>query len=157
MAKQYLLRTKPQGERKAVDGIIRCGHTAWYPTEERVMRSHRYSKKKRIVRYPLAPRYVIAEATDPHGLIHDVAEVSGVVGSLREPDVARLQAMNAQKAETIIGKSMAVGQPIVVRDGPFREHRSTIDAIDGHDATIKLDILGKATPVTMPLAFLDPL
>ena len=152
-----LLRTTPQGERKAIDGIKRAGIRAWTPTEDRVKRAYRHGKKKRVITVPLAPRYVIVETDNPHRLIHEVEQVSGVVGSLRSHDVARLKAMEGAKAETIIGKTLTVGQPIIVRDGPFREHRSVIDGIDGNNATIRLDILGKATPLTMPLAFLDPL
>lgn len=156
MSKSYLLRTKPQGEKKAIDGIQRCGHRAWTPTEERVLRGGRHAKRKRIVRYPLAPRYVVAESTNPHELIHDVPEVSAVLGALRSPDVARLQAMEGTVAATVISKTLAVGQPIIVRDGPLRERHSVIDAITGNDAILRFDILGKETPVTMPLAFLDP-
>lgn len=152
----YLLRTKPQGEAKAITGIERAGYRAWTPTEDRVKRLYRHSKKKRVVSVPLAPRYVIAEISDPHALIHAVDEVSGVVGSLRDRDVDRLRAMDTKATTITIGKSLAVGQQIVVRDGPLREHCSTITAIDGHDATITLDILGTATPVTMPLEYLDP-
>lgn len=152
-----LLRTTPQGERKAIQGIERAGIRAWTPTEDRVKRVYRHGKKKRVITVPLAPRYVIAETDNPHRLIHEVEQVSGVVGSLRSPDVDRLRAMDGARAETIIGKSLAVGQPIIVRDGPFREHRSTIEAIDAGSATIHIDVLGKATPVTMPLEFLDPL
>ena len=152
----YLLRTKPQGEAKAINGLTRCGHQAWTPTEERVLRASRHSKRKRIVRYPLAPRYVIAETADPHGLIHEVDEVTGVVGALRRPDVARLQAMDGQKAETIIGKTLAVGQQIKVRSGPFIDHAAIIDEIDGANAKINVYMFGRPTPVTMPLEYLDP-
>jgi len=152
-----LLRTKPQGEAKAIKGMSRIGHDAWTPTEERVLRASRHAKRKRVVSYPLAPRYVVTNAANPHLLAHEIDEVSGVVGALRTADVARLRAMDGAKAETVLHKSLAIGQPIIVRDGPFREHTSVIDGIDGANATIRLDILGKQSPVTMPLAFLDPL
>ena len=151
-----LLRTTPQGERKAIAGIERTGLKAWTPTEDRVKRAYRHGKKKRIITVPLAPRYVIVETANPHHLIHEVEQVSSVVGSLREPDVARLKAMDGAKAETIIAKSLAVGQAVTVRDGPFRDHASVIHGIDGANATIRIDVLGKATPVEIPLDWLDP-
>lgn len=151
-----LLRTTPQGERKAIQGIERAGVRAWTPTEDRVKRAYRHGKKKRVITVPLAPRYVIVETDNPHRLIHEVEQVSGVVGSLRSHDVARLRAMEGAKAETIIGKTLAVGQPVIVAQGILKDHCSVIDAITGPDAVIKIDILGAATPVTMPLAFLDP-
>lgn len=156
MSKSYLLRTKPQGEKKAIDGIVRCGHRAWTPTEDRVLRASRHAKRKRIVRYPLAPRYVIADTDRPHELVHDVPEVSAVLGALRSPDVARLQAMDGSRAETIIGKSLAVGQQIRVRSGPFVDHAAIIEDIAGDQATISVHLFGRPTPVTMPLEFLDP-
>lgn len=153
----YLLRTKPQGEAKAIAGLTRCGHVAWTPTEERVRRASRHTKKKRIVRYPLCSRYVIAETDRPFDAVHQVDEVSGVVGSLRSPDVARLKAMDGQKAETVISKALAVGQQIRVRSGPFTDHSALIEEIDGDQARINVYLFGRPTPVTMPLAFLDPL
>ena len=152
-----LLRTKPQGERKAIDGLTRIGHQAWTPTEERVMRSHRYSKKKRTVRYPLAPRYVITNAPDPHLLAHEIDEVSGVVGALRSRDVDRLRAMDGSKAETVLHRSLVVGQRVRVRSGPFIDHPGLICTIDGGTATINVQIFGRATPATMPIEWLDPL
>lgn len=156
MSKSYLLRTKPQGEKKAIDGIARCGHKAWTPTEERVLRASRHAKRKRIVRYPLAPRYVVAETANPHDLVHEVPEVSGVIGALRSPDVARLQAMDATRAETIICKALAVGQQIRVRSGPFVDHPGVIDEIAGSHARISVSLFGRPTPVTMPLEYLEP-
>lgn len=153
----YLLRTKPQGEAKAIAAIKRAGLDAWTPTEDRVKRAYRHGKKKRVVTVPLAPRYVIAETDSPHRLIHEVEQVSGVVGSLRSPDVARLRAMDGAKAETIIGKSLAVGQSIRVRTGPFTDHSAIIDEIAGDQAKISVYLFGRPTPVTMPLEFLDPL
>lgn len=152
-----LLRTTPQGERKAIAGIERTGLKAWTPTEDRVKRAYRHGKKKRIITVPLAPRYVIVETANPHHLIHEVEQVSSVVGSLRDCDVASLRAMDGAKAETIIAKSLAVGQRVTVVSGLLRDHHSVIEAITGPDAIVKIDILGKQTPVTMPLAFLDPL
>ena len=151
-----LLRTTPQGERKAIQGIERAGVRAWTPTEDRVKRAYRHGKKKRVITVPLAPRYVIVETDNPHRLIHEVEQVSGVVGSLRSHDVARLRAMEGAKAETVLHKTLAVGQPIIVRDGPFRDHSSIIDGIEGKNATIRIDVLGKATPVEIPLDWLDP-
>ena len=155
MTTSYLLRTKPQGEAKAIAGIKRAGADAWTPTEDRVKRAYRYSKKKRVVTVPLAAGYVIAGAG--HRLVHDVNEVSGVVGNLTDRDVSQMRAMEGGKADTVLHKSLTIGQPIIVRDGPFRDHTSTISAIDGNNATITLSILGGPAPVTMPLSFLDPL
>jgi len=152
----YLLRTRPQGEKKAIDGLQRCGHVAWTPTEERVSRVSRHAKRKRIKRIPLCARYVIAETDDPHGLVHDVEEVTGVVGALRSPDVDRLRAMDGQAAVTTLGKALAVGQQIRVRSGPFVDHAARIDAIEGDMARLEVYLFGRPTPVTMPLAFLDP-
>lgn len=153
----YLLRTKPQGERRAITGITRAGHSAWTPTEERVQRAHRYTKKKRVRRVPLAPRYVVTDAIDPHALIHAVDEVSGVVGNLRAPDVARLKAMDGTKATTTISKALAVGDPVRVRSGPFIDHPGIIETILDNTATINVQIFGRPTPATMPLEWLDPL
>ena len=162
MTTSYLLRTKPQGEAKAIAGLTRNHHAAFTPTEQRVLRASRHAKRKRVVEYPLAPRYIVAEAANPHLLVHEIDEITGVVSTagqtaLRTADVARLRAMDGSKAETVLHKSLAIGQPIIVRDGPFREHRSIIDGIDGNSATIRIDVLGKQSPVTMPLEWLDPL
>lgn len=153
---KHLLRTKPQGEARAIAGITRSGHQAWTPTEERTLRAHRYSKKKRTVKYPLAPRYVVTDAANPHALIHAIDEVSGVVGLLKPRDVDRLHAMEAREAETVISKALKIGQPVEVVSGPLSGWRSTLDGIDGSTARITVDLLGKATPVTMPLEYLDP-
>ena len=161
MSNSYLLRTKPMGEKKAIAGLRRSGHTSWTPTENRVLRASGRTKRKRVVVYPLAPRYVVAQMDDPFEAVHAIDEVTDVVRvtgqtALRAGDVARLQAMDGSKAETVLHKALAVGQPIIVRDGPLRDHRSVITAITGAEATIKIDILGKGTPVTMPLEYLDP-
>ena len=153
----HLLRTTPQGERKAIQGIERAGVKAWTPTEDRVKRAYRHGKKKRVITVPLAPRYVIVETANPHRLIHEVEQVSGVVGSLREPDVARLKAMDGAKAETIIGKTLAVGDHVRVRSGPFIDHPGVIETILDNTAKINVQIFGRPTPATMPLEFLDPL
>ena len=151
-----LLRTTPQGERKAIAAIERTGIRAWTPTEDRVKRLYRHSKKKRTITVPLAPRYVIAETNNAHHLIHEVEQVSGVVGSLRDRDVDRLKAMDGAKAETTLGKSLAVGQAVTVTDGPFRDHPGIIEAITGNNATINVQLFGRPTPATMLLEFLDP-
>jgi len=156
MTKTYLIRTKPQGEAKAISRVTRLGLIAWTPTEERVSRVSRHSKKKRTRQIPLCSRYVITETDNPHGLIHEVEEVSGVVGALTSPDVARLRAMDGTKAETIISKALAVGQQIRVRSGAFIDHPGTIEEIDGDRAKINVYLFGRPTPVTMPLEFLDP-
>ena len=161
MSTSYLLRTKPQGERKSVNGLKRCGHVAWHPTEERVARRSGRTKRKRIVIYPLAPRYVVVEMPDPFEAVREIDEVTDVVRvtgqtALRERDVARLRAMDGSNAETVLHKALAVGQAIVVRDGPFRNFQAIINLIDGADATINVDVFGRPTPVTMPLAYLDP-
>lgn len=213
----YLLRTKPQGEAKAIAGLTRCGHVAWTPTEERVRRASRHTKKKRIVKYPLTPRYVVADFADqpdgectkckgtgsvlvevtaaedlalarahkpiprtrcrrcdgqgqvfgrsggvPWQDLIDINAISGVVetagqSAIRSRDVARLKAMDGQKAETVISKALAVGQQIRVRSGPFTDHSALIEEIDGDQAKINVYLFGRPTPVTMPLAFLDPL
>lgn len=153
----YLLRTKPQGEARAIAGITRAGMSAWTPVEERVLRAHRYSKKKRVVKYPLAPRYVVTDATNPHSLIHAIDEVSGVVGLLKPRDVERMRSMEGERASTVISKALAAGQAVEVIKGPLSGWRSKIDAIDGNTARITVDLLGKATPVSMPIAYLDPL
>ena len=158
-----LLRTTPQGERKAIQGIERAGVRAWTPTEDRVKRAYRYSKKKRVVTVPLAPGYIIVETDSPHRLVHEVEQVAGVIGSLREPDVARLRGMAdiaadpTKPSKVVHSKTLAVGQAIVVREGPFRELHAKIKEIIGADAMIMLDIFGRPTPATMPLEWLDPL
>ena len=164
MTTSYLLRTKPQGEAKAIAGLTRNHHAAFTPTEQRVLRASRHAKRKRVVEYPLAPRYIVAEAVNPHLLVHEIDEITGVVSTagqtaLRTADVARLRAMDGSKADTVIWKSLSPGQAVIVRDGPFRGHSSKIEYISmgSLDVTINLDILGKATPITMPIAFLDPL
>lgn len=152
-----LLRTTPQGERKAIDGIKRAGLNAWTPTEDRVKRAYRHGKKKRVITVPLAPRYVIVETDNPHRLIHEVEQVSGVVGSLRSHDVARLRAMEGAKTEIVLGKTLAVGDHVRVRTGPFIDHPGIIESILDNTAKINVQIFGRPTPATMPLEFLDPL
>lgn len=158
-----LLRTTPQGERKAIQGIERAGVRAWTPTEDRVKRAYRYSKKKRTVTVPLAPGYIIVETDNPHRLIHEIEQVAGVVGSLREADVARLRGMpeiakDPKKASNLVhNKTLAVGQSVTVLKGPFRHHPGIINVIDGKNATLDVSLFGRPTPATMPLEWLDPL
>lgn len=162
MSASYLLRTKPMGEAKAIAGLTRHHHTAFTPVEQRVMRASGRTKRKRVVLYPLAPRYVVAEMADPFAAVHQVDEVTGVVSTagqtaLRAADVARLRAMDGSKAETVLHKALAVGQQIRVRSGPFIDHPGVIDLIDGDTATINVQLFGRPTPATMPLEWLDPL
>jgi len=161
MSSHYLLRTRPQAEAKAVRDVCRCGHVAFVPVEERHVRVSRRAKRKRIVRYPLTPRYVVARVDNPYPLVHELDHVTGVVSTagqrqLRGADLDALHRMDGKLASTNVHKALAVGQAVQVRDGAFRDRAATIELIDGASATVALEVFERVTRVTMPLAFLDP-
>lgn len=162
MSNWYVLRTAPRGERKAIDGITRHGHVAFCPTETRVVRASRHAKRKRVVAYPLTPRYIAAQLGNPYDAVHAVDEITGVVSTagqtaLRNGDLDRLRHMDGANTEIVISKStFTTGQAIIVREGPFRDHPGTIDSIDGGKARISVQLFGRPTPVEIPLECLDP-
>ena len=72
----YIARVEPRGERKALNGLIECGISAYLPCEVRWMR---HARKKERLALAMFPGYLFVGITARQSL-YDVRSVDGVFG-----------------------------------------------------------------------------
>ncbi len=155
----FLVRV-PSGKELAAERILDDdGQIVFVPVETRFRRVNRYAKKKRELRFPLVPGYLLVGFLPDRHRWADLFRfrlVTGVVGHdgnpLRIPfrEVRRL--LQRHCAGEFLAPSMqqfmrsgmefSVGDKVEVLDGPFEGHIAEVASITGNVAEMVLNILG---------------
>ncbi len=159
----YLVFTAPRQEQRAVLNLRRQGFSPFLP---QIITSVRHARTIRSVRAPLFPRYLFVPldldrdrwlsvrstfgvaslymaGSSPGPVPHGVVEA--LLDLVDEADVARLD------------DGLGPGDPVRVLSGPFAELVGTLSRLDDNGRVrVLIDIMGKATPVTLPRSVLMP-
>jgi len=153
-----LVHTKPRQEFIATENLERQGYTVYLPILHR--RKHK-SGKLADVREPLFPRYLFIHLTaglDDWGPIRSTIGVSGLVQFGMEPvrvpddiinDIKSREGEDGYHHEQ--APEYKQGDKIHIADGPLSGCEAIFQTKLGEErALILLDIIGKATQVTVP-------
>jgi transcription antitermination factor NusG len=161
----FVVRTAPLGEFKAVEGLKLRGFDAFVPSEERYRRLSGRCKRKKVVRYPLTPRYVMAgfpSAVPPWQELDQIDAVQGVVSFGGQPSRMRSDVVEAFRnlgpntGGVQIHKGLRVGDMVEIMSGPFTGWRGPMDAVSKGTASIRLPMLGSDRVVDIAIDLLVP-
>lgn len=154
----YLLYSKPQRERLALENLDRQGYEAYLPLiHNRRRRSGRYVK----VIEPMFPRYLfihLSDETDNWGPIRSTVGISKLVrfGEIpaRVPDdlVASLRTREDQAGvQDLPAPDFKAGEKVRVVEGPMAGYQGIFQAKTGQERVIiLLDVVGKSTRAELP-------
>ncbi len=159
----YLVLTGPQQEARAVLNLERQGFRPFLP---RILKSVRHARTIRMVRAPLFPRYVFLPLDLDRDRWLNVRSTFGVSslymsGSRPGPVPCGIVEAIIEQADGTgsvrLDAGLAVGDEVRVLRGPFTDILGTLDRLDDNGRVrVLLDIMGKATPVTLPRSALMP-
>lgn len=160
----YLVYSKPQQERLAVENLERQGYVTYLP----MMRNRRRRKGRYVTLIePMFPRYLfihLNDETDNWSPIRSTTGVSRMIkfGDLpaRVPDdlinglMARDDETGIQNLATPEFKS---GDRVRIVEGPMAGYEAIFKARGSQERVmVLLDVVGKVTRVGLPLGYLEP-
>ncbi len=159
----YLVFTAPQQEARAVLNLERQGFRPFLP---RILKSVRHARSIRVVRAPLFPRYVFLPLDLDRDRWLSVRSTFGVsslymAGARPGPVPAGVVEAFMDLVDgtelTRLDAGLDVGDAVRVLFGPFADLVGTLCRLDDNGRVrVLLDIMGKATPVSLPRAALMP-
>jgi len=154
----YLLYSKPQRERSALENLDRQGYEAYLPLiRNRRRRGGRYVR----VIEPMFPRYLfiqLSDETDDWGPIRSTIGISKLVrfGEIpaRVPDdlVASLRAREDDAGiQDLPPPDFKTGEKVRIVEGPMAGYQGIFQAKTGQERVIiLLDLAGKSTRAELP-------
>lgn len=150
----FVARVRPRRELDAIRDLGRCGVFAWTPMRGVWRRANRFCLRKRLVRFPAAPGYVVV-GLDPAWLrwvaVLGCEEVAGLVGGdqprrLSTAAVTAIAAMSddAPAVERFMASryEFRVGKLVEVRDGPLSGLVGIVTGLDGAEARLLVTMFG---------------
>lgn len=162
----YVVHTNPRCEARAMAGLRARGFQVYAP-QEVVWKTIRKGRGKRRVRSPRPafPRYLfVGMRTLSWEAIHSCDGVAGIVCMDHAPIRIRAKEIdNLMVAEdmgmfdhAIEPKAVKVGGKVMLTYGPFDGYKATVKTVDGRNdeakrLTVEVDILGKGTPMEVPI------
>lgn len=168
----FLVRV-PSGKELAAERILDdAGLIVFVPTETRFRRANRYAKRKREIRFPLAPGYLLTGFAPvarmdlyPWADLFRYRIVTGVVGHEGRPlavpfcQVRRLLVRHhagefmAPRMQEFMrsGHEFAQGDRVEVLEGPFEGHIAEVRTIKGKTAQMVLNIFGAKRLIEVPV------
>ncbi|WP_026790357.1 transcription termination/antitermination protein NusG [Pleomorphomonas oryzae] len=162
----YVIHTNPRCEGRAANGLRARGLQVYAPQEVvwKMIRKGRGKTRIRAKR-PAYPRYLfVGMQTLSWEIIHTCDGVAGIVCMDHAPVRIRAKEIEALQIAEDMGvfdhavepKAITVGGKVMLTYGPFDGYSATVKAIDGRNddakrLTIEVDILGKATPMEIPI------
>ena len=158
----YVLTCEPQKEFVCVRILTNhFGLDAFAVAEAKWRRRSRYTKSKRLVERPIAPRYVFLGVRQgewpPFVSLANLRAITGVVAHpdgrpklIPTGEVDRLLRLHEVKAlhapleqrHMQTGKEFGVGDAVMVSDGPFEGRVTEVQAIKGDRAHILMELMG---------------
>lgn len=167
----FALTCRPQKEFACQRVLERYGLRTFVPIRREWRRRNAISKAKVLKPYPIAPRYVFAGFEPGVPLwfeLFNLPIVSGVVGLEGEPAQIPAAAMVAFMQKTGGGLNapsvqrfmrthheFRAGDRVEITEGPFAGMEVPVKAIEGHKATVLMQLFGGAVDeVEMPVEIL---
>lgn len=162
-AEWHIVYTQPKGEERVVTALSRMGVPVFLPKirQDRVLRHTRKYKKPKFqtVEMAMFPRYVFVAADRT-----DLMGIDGVTSILRR-DGTWARISNALVEDLRVAMDMglfdktrdrravfAPGQDVRIEEGPFAGVSAKVrKALNGQDAEVLVDFLGRATLVRVEL------
>lgn len=181
----FLVFTGPRAEQRAADGLKKAGCSVFLPKLRSVIRFRRRIvdvelatfprylfasglPNRRRERYLLGPdgKSIVTIGGRP---IADIREIDGVTDVVRTPNgwarvpreaIERVAAWQAEPGEVRIGmpirRRLKPGETVTISDGPFASLQAqVVEAIGLDEASVLVDIFGRATVVTLGISQLD--
>ncbi|HEC16388.1 MAG TPA: transcription/translation regulatory transformer protein RfaH [Sedimenticola sp.] len=161
----YLIYTKPQQERRALENLERQGFEAFLP----LLRTFRRRRGKRLeVLEPMFPRYLfvhLSEAVDNWAPIRSTLGVSRLVQFGGEPARAPIGLVRILQAGTDEAgvhsrppRDYQPGEPVRIADGPFAGYEGVFQARSGAERVLLLlEIAGQTARLQIPELDLEQL
>ena len=160
----YLIYTKPQQEKVALDNLERQHYRAYLPMV-RVRR--RVRGRRRLLLEPLFPRYLFVRLSDVNedwGPVRSTKGVSRMVRFGAKPAVVPSNLIAFFKdnedesgVQDLPEPSYAKGDRVVISDGPMAGYEAIFAAITGKERVlVLLDIAGIEAKVQMDIEQIEP-
>jgi transcription antitermination factor NusG len=154
------VHTRARSEKRVAGVLAYWGVQAWAPTAP-VRR--RWSDRWKVIEWPLFPGYVFARVPADHWyplldvpgvftVVKDGRHAAAVAPEVLENVRAFADRLAGVKAEPERVPWFAVGDVVLVRDGPFAGLTAHVVRTDGHQrVAIGLSLLGQGVSVTVPV------
>lgn len=178
----YVIKTRPKGERKAVDELHKAGIDAYCP-EYKIERFNRRRKVKILTVLCHFPRYVFAQLEGrDFGAIRSCNSIIDVLpGYPLNPQPVRASAVDALReaqakhvfddtdegrrfrGETVKNTLKAMrkwlkGKRVRITDGPFTSYAGEVEAVHSLERlTVSIALLGRETPVELEAGQIEEL
>ena len=149
-----ILTVPPQRELKAAADLGRLGCETIVPVEWRPQRISRHARRKRWIKRPLLPRYVLVQLGSGVGWSEVIAEArgrpllaDGRPAGLTDAEVAPLRAADqsgppSHTPEGHHAQGLRPGQRVRLVTGGAAGSEARVVAVDGDRALIAMDMLG---------------
>lgn len=164
----YVIHTNPRCEGRAASGLRARGFEVYAPQEVvwQTIRNRKGKGAKRVRTHrPAFPRYLfVGMLTMAWELIHNCDGVAGIVcmdhapARIKADEIADLMAAEdmGQFDHAIEPTRIRKGDRVMMTHGWFDGYRATVTRVDGKNddrkrVTVEVDVLGKATPVVIPI------
>lgn len=168
----YALYCPPQKEFAAQAILKRYGLETYVPVRRDWRKRNKFTKTKELRAYPLAPRYIFAGFPPGIPLWFDLFRlplITGVVGIVDVPmridprPLARLMALYPngivapdEQRHMATGEEFAIGDEVLVIDGPFDGLKVPVKSIKGDKATVTLQLFaGAVQELDLPIEILQ--
>ena len=160
----YAIRTAPLREQTVKSVLDRSGYRVLMPVEQVWRRVSPFSKRRKLVTYPLFPRYLIVGYQGGMPWLHlaGVRHVTGVVGFDGTPaeisarDMRTILSMTvAPRAVLNPHRALRAGDLAEITSGVFVGRIVKIEGLTGRKARIFLDLFGTRKEVEIPVEALE--
>ena len=160
----YALMTAPQREADVKAVLDKSGYRVLMPVEQVWRRVSPFSKRRKLVAYPLFPRYLIVGYAGGMPWLHlaGVRHVTGVVGFDGTPakisgkDMCTILSMTvAPRAVLNPHRALRAGDLAEITSGVFVGRIVKIEGLTGRKARIFLDLFGTLKEVEIPVEALE--
>jgi len=160
----YVVHTRPQAERTALENLLRQGYSVYLPCYRTVVR---HARRRQLVLRPLFPRYLFAgldRARMRWRPILSTLGVSGVVRAGDEPVAVGDHIVTGLREREAAGlfdrlatrRTLCVGELVRVTAGVFEDLIGRLLELDDQDrVVVLLDVLGRQVRTRLGAAAIE--
>ncbi len=142
----FVFYTKPRNEKKATERLIRRGYDMYCPLVHTV---RQWSDRKKKVATPMFNSYIFGHLTELERteVVQDPAIVttifwSGKPALMRQDEVEMIRRIEEKGQEVTVERNeLKPGNPVRIKDGPFKGLEGIIQAIDNHRFRVEVPAL----------------
>lgn len=153
----FVCLTKPRQERYAVAKLGEQGYQVYLPLlDSWARRAGKWCKKQSV----MFPRYAFVRPAVPGHSISPVRCTPGVTTLVKfGPVLARLpdgklhalQALVAQRAQTLPGSPLSAGQQVIFASGPFKGMAGIVSSVADERVSVLMSLLGQQHNLQTPI------